>query len=233
MKKWATDNCTVYQVLDGRSNSFLISSSDNFILIDTGRKNSEKKLTNRVNDIVGNNRLSCLILTHTHFDHAENGAKMKNLYDCPVIVHESEAEYLNVGNSPLPKGTNLATGFLVDKFRKKARSRYKYEPLTPDIVVDERYDLDPLGFNAYIIHTPGHSVGSISVVIDDTIAVVGDAMFGVFGNSIYPPFADNPKLLIKSWSKLLETGCKLFLPGHGKEISKELLYKKWSKMNND
>ncbi len=231
MKNWNTCNCTIYQVLDGRTNSFLSNSNNNYILVDTGRENSWKKLISKVDELLGDNKLSCLILTHTHFDHAENVAKIKDHYKCPVIVHKSEAGYLKQGNSPLPKGTNLATGFLVDVFGKKVQFRYNYEPADPDILVDEKYDLNPLGVHAYTIHTPGHSRGSMSVVVDDTIAIVGDAMFGVFRNSIYPPFADAPETMVKTWRKLLETDCKLFLPGHGKEINRELLEKQWKKYN--
>ena len=121
----------------------------------------------------------------------------------------------------------------MDVFGKKMQSRYEYDPADPDIYVDEKYDLKPLKLNAHIIHTPGHSKGSMSIVIDNEIALVGDAMFGVFGKSIYPPFADNPEILIESWGKLLDTGCSSFLPGHGKEISRELVEKQYYKHKND
>jgi len=48
-------------------------------------------------------------------------------------------------------------------------------------------------------------------------------MLGICRNSIFPPFADNIRELLKSWEILLETECHLFLPGHGKAISRELL----------
>ena len=108
-------------------------------------------------------------------------------------------------------------------------SHYSYEPVDPDIFIDENYSLNNLGFNVDIIHTPGHSNGSISVVIDNSIALLGDTLFGVFGNSVCPPFADDTKILIKSWKKLLNTPCSLFLPGHGKEISRKLLESQYYK----
>lgn len=229
MKKWATDSCIIYQVLEGRSNSFLVNSGNSYILVDTGRGNSWKKLTNKLDEILGENKLSYLILTHTHFDHVENAAKIKEKYKTKIIVHQSESEYLRQGDSPLPKGTNLATGFMTNTFGKRAQSRYNYEPVNPDILVDEKYDLINFGLDVYIFHTPGHSKGSISVIIDNNVAIVGDAMFGIFGNSIYPPFADHPEVMVKSWKKLIKTGCKLFLPGHGKEISSKLLKSQYEK----
>jgi glyoxylase-like metal-dependent hydrolase (beta-lactamase superfamily II) len=58
---------------------------------------------------------------------------------------------------------------------------------------------------------------------------VGDAMFGVFWWSVFPPFADDVPIMIRSWGKLLNTGSKLFLPGHGTENSRELLEKQYNK----
>lgn len=71
MKTWNTQNYIIYQVLKGRSNSFLVNSGDNYILIDTCRGNSWKELTAKIDKILGENELSDLILTHTHFDHVE------------------------------------------------------------------------------------------------------------------------------------------------------------------
>jgi hydroxyacylglutathione hydrolase len=229
MKKKITRNCIIYQVLEGRSNSFLINQENNYFLIDTGRENSWKELKGKLDALLGGNKLSCLILTHTHFDHAENAAKLKKKYNCKIIVHESEEKNLKRGYNTLPQGTNPITGVMTTILGKKLQSRYKYEPAYPDIPVGEKYDLSSFGFNAYILHTPGHSKGSMSVVIDNEIAIVGDTMFGVFGNSIYPPFADYTEAMIGSWGKLLDTDCKLFLPGHGKVISRELLEKQCQK----
>jgi len=230
---WNTNNCIVYQVLEGRSNSFLLNQKNNYILIDTGRNNSWKELSGKLNKILGEDKLSCLILTHTHFDHVENAASIKEKYGTKLIVHKSEAEFLKQGNAPLPKGTNLAAGFIVDILGKGMQSKYNYEPVVPDIIVEEKYELRSFGFDAYIIHTPGHSIGSISIIIDDELAIVGDTMHGVFPNSAYPPFADNPKIIVESWNKLLETDCELFLPGHGKAVSRKLLEKQYEKHKKD
>jgi hydroxyacylglutathione hydrolase len=233
MNMWTTNSCTIYQILKGRSNSFLINQENNYILTDTGRKNSRKELSGKLNKILGEDKLSCLILTHTHFDHVENAASIKEKYGTKLIVHKSEAEYLKQGNAPLPKGTNLAAGFIVDILGKGMQSKYNYEPVVPDIIVEEKYELSSFGFDAYIIHTPGHSIGSISIIIDEEVAIVGDTLHGVFPNSAYPPFADNPKIMVESWNKLLETGCELFLPGHGKAVSRKLLEKQYEKHKKD
>jgi glyoxylase-like metal-dependent hydrolase (beta-lactamase superfamily II) len=232
MKKWiTTSGQVVYQVLSGRSNSFLVSSNDKFLLVDTGRKNSWTKLSKNLDEILGENKLSCLILTHTHYDHAENAAKIKEKYGAKIIVQKNETNYLETGRSPLPRGTNILTRFLINNLAKKIPFQTDFEPIDFDIKIDQKYDLKFWGFNAFILPTPGHSTGSISVIIDNELAIVGDALFGVFKWSVYPPFADDNKIMIKSWGKLLETGCLTYLPGHGTEISVNLLKKQYAQHN--
>ncbi len=55
----------------------------------------------------------------------------------------------------------------------------------------------------------------------------GYAAFGIFRNTIFPPFADNTRRLIQSWKKLLDTPCHTFLPGHGGPITRKMLEKEY------
>jgi hydroxyacylglutathione hydrolase len=75
---------------------------------------------------------------------------------------------------------------MTDVFAQKLVQRYlRYTPADCDILVEERYDLNDLGFKGYIIHTPGHSPGSISVILENEIAIVGDTLFGVSENQYF------------------------------------------------
>lgn len=231
MKKWITKNGTeIYQALKGRSNSFLISKNNKYILIDTGPENSWNSLNKILEDIDKRQKPPLtLVLTHVHYDHVENSSKIKEKFDTKIIVHRSEANFLGKGINSLCLGSFFLTKLLINLFGKKLLSIIKYKPVDYDILVDDKYDLDFLGFNACLIHTPGHSEGSISLIIDNEIAIVGDAMFGVFKHSVFPPFAVNPKKMIESWGKLLETGCTLYLPGHGNGKHRELLQRQYNK----
>lgn len=234
MKCWDTKSGQkIFQILGGRCNSFLLSNGDRYILIDTGRENKWNKLKKRLDKIqLNENYLSALILTHTHFDHAENAYRIKENYKTNLIVHKSEADFISSGNNPVIRGTNLITEFITRVIGTRILQFVKYKPVDYDIVVEDKYDLSELGFNAYIIHTPGHSIGSISIIIDNEIAIVGDAMFGIFRNSVFPPYAEQPEIMIRSWKKLLDTGCSLFIPAHGTANSKELLQKEYEKYKN-
>lgn len=79
------------------------------------------------------------------------------------------------------------------------------------------------------MHTPGHSIGSMSIIVDNEVAIVGDSMFGVFKWSVFPPFAEDCKQMIQSWGKLLETNCSIFIPSHGTENNRLLVQKDYKK----
>jgi glyoxylase-like metal-dependent hydrolase (beta-lactamase superfamily II) len=66
-------------------------------------------------------------------------------------------------------------------------------------------------------------------VIDNEAAIVGDAMFGVFSGSVFPPFADDTRSMVKSWKKLLDTGCGIYLPAHGWERRRDVLERQYEK----
>lgn len=229
MKKWRTKNgYEIILLLSGRSNVFLLSNGKRNILIDTSVARLWIKLQKQLY-ILGIDTIDYLILTHAHFDHAANAKRIKKKFNSLVIIQYQEENYLSRGDNILPNGTTLLTIPIINLLGKRFFHRYKYEPCSPDILVDSKYDLKEFGFNAYLLHTPGHTRGSMSLIVDDEIAIVGDTMFGVFGWSVFPPYAEDKELMIKSWGKLLRTKCSNFLPSHGTENSKLLVQKDYNK----
>jgi glyoxylase-like metal-dependent hydrolase (beta-lactamase superfamily II) len=106
---------------------------------------------------------------------------------------------------------------------------FRYDPYASDHIFQCTFDLNRFGINGYLIHTPGHSPGGATVVIDGVVAIAGDSMIGTTPGKPFPPFADSVELLLRSWRKIIDTGCETFLPGHGKQISREELIMEYEK----
>lgn len=233
MKKVTSSQGTkIFSIASGRSNVFLVLSGNNKILVDTGPAFMQKIIFRRLRKL-SIRTIDYIVLTHSHFDHAANARAIKDFFNARVIVHASEEEYLRSGDSPVPAGTNLFTGWLTGTFGKMANQMVKYQGCEADITIDHQLNLSEDLKNIQIIHTPGHSAGSVCVIIDNEIALAGDTLFGTYPGSCFPPFADDRKLLFKSWELLLKTGCSIFFPSHGsvrtrEQVSRELNKRKRS-----
>jgi glyoxylase-like metal-dependent hydrolase (beta-lactamase superfamily II) len=229
MKNWKTEKGTeIFQVLNRRSNSYLICSGNRNLLVDTGRVSSYNQLQKNISTLnIKPESIGLLILTHTHYDHCQNACTIKEQTNCKIVVSEKESVYTERGFTPLPNGTFVLTGMISNLGKWIGQWRFGYKPFAADLMIAKEFDLEP--FNIKVIPTPGHSPGSISVIVDGEIAIVGDALFGVFRKSVFPPFAEDVNEMIDSWGRLLETGCNIFLPGHGHEIKRELLQTEYEK----
>ena len=231
MKNWKTKNgYEIYRVLAGRSNCYLVSNGKHNILIDTGIGSAFKKLYQNIESLkLSNKKISFLILTHTHFDHCQNAKRIKEFENCRVIISEKEKESVEKGYTTLPNGTVPLTKLIAALGKKIGERKFGYEKFFPDILVQESIDLIKYGLDIKVVATPGHSQGSISVIIDNEIALVGDTLFGIYINSVFPSYAEDPIEMIMSWGKLLDTSCRIFLPGHGRAIKRELLQKEFER----
>ena len=231
MQSWVTgDGQIIRRVLTGRSSAFLVSNGENHVLIDTGHASGYRQLRRNLARLrVPQEKLSACILTHAHYDHAENAHRIKAAYATTLIIQQEEAGYLSRGENPMIYGTTRFVRSLTNLLGKRILARVSYPPAVADQTFDESLDLSPFGVNAYTLHTPGHSAGSASVIVAGEIALAGDALFGVFHNAAFPPFADLPLVLIESWKKLLDTGCTLFLPAHGGSVTREVLEREYEK----
>jgi len=207
----------IFKLTPARCNIFIVRRDSRTIMIDTGISFDRSRIEHALErkGIIP----EAVVLTHTHFDHAGNAAWLSREYGAEIVVQEDEKDVLARGDTPIPKGTYQFTKGLVS-LGKKIAPVFKYEPCKSDHVFKETFDLNRFGINGYIIHTPGHSPGGATVVIDNAVAIAGDSIIGTMPGSPFPPFADDEHQLIASWKKILGTGCHTFLPGHGKPVSR-------------
>lgn len=204
----------------GKSNAYLIPSKNGYILVDAGVKGKEKVIKETLErNGASFSDIDLIIVTHVHYDHVGSLSALKSLSKAPVMVHQKEYELLASGLSDFPKGT-MKFSKAVSKIANAVLSG-SFEGVKADILIDDTYDLSIFGINGKVIYTPGHTQGSISILIEEEHLICGDTFFNVFKKSVYPPFANDEKELFKSWIKIKERNPKLFYPGHG-----EMFYKR-------
>lgn len=231
MKVWKLNHgIEIHQVLSGRSNSYLLITNEQCILIDTGVNKSFHTLKKNIEKVNKQHKpISFLILTHTHFDHCQSVNELKATYNCKVIVSKEAQASIKNGYTVLPKGTLFFTKIISKLGHIIKSKRIRYKPFCVDIFIEKEYAIRSNDMNLEIIKTDGHSKDSMSIIVNNEIGIVGDTLFGVFSNRVFPPFADDIKKLIHSWKKLLQTKCNVFLPGHGQEIRRNTLKKELNK----
>jgi glyoxylase-like metal-dependent hydrolase (beta-lactamase superfamily II) len=194
------------------SNNPLIITKDSCnIIIDTGRKSSWKSISEKLDKMLGENSLNAVILTHAHYDHVENTKAIKEKYNAKIIIHKSEAVYLQKGeSSPLP-AWKYSMGERINQLEEYKKY---YPPVEPDILINDYLDLGEYGVNAYVINTPGHTMGSITIVINDEVAVIGDATVKVTKKPFEKKLKKISKEAMDSWEKLIRLNCKYYITSH-------------------
>jgi hydroxyacylglutathione hydrolase len=216
----------------GYSNVTLIVNGSSSILIDTGVKGFLSKIMMmfKQNNLKPED-IRLIILTHTHYDHTGNLHKLKKLTGAKVAVNKNEFENLRDGYMPIPGGQRFLMQIISRMGRLLVPGFASPKPFTADVVIDSEFDLAPYGIEGKIIHTPGHSGGSQSVVMGKLV-IAGDCFMNMNYGVIFPHFAENPQLLLMTWQKLFNMGIEEIYPGHGRKLDSVKAYSvflKWRK----
>jgi glyoxylase-like metal-dependent hydrolase (beta-lactamase superfamily II) len=159
-------------------------------IIDPGAEPNRIKECLRSNNFTPN----FIINTHGHGDHiAANGA-----FDVPILIHRLDAEFLK---DPVK---NMSKFFIFSVTSPKA-SR----------LLEDGEVLTVGDLSLSIMHTPGHTPGSVSIGING-IVFTGDALFeGSIGRTDFP-YGDEAALLRSIKEKLLTlSDDTIVYPGHG------------------
>ncbi len=210
----------IIKIAPAKCNVWLIINAEKSILVDAGYSGKIRDFEHTLVDNGLKPRdITMIIMTHIHFDHSFRLKELREFTRARVVVNENEVGYLEQGYCPFPHGTRWYSGIISWIGRHLVYRIGKFDAVSPDIITKSKLDLTRYGMEGDIIPTPGHTSGSQSLVIGEN-AFVGDDMFGIFRNSILPPFANDINTLYKSWQVLLDTGCINFYPGHGSVIDR-------------
>lgn len=202
------------------SNAFL-AVGKRPVLVDAGSPGEEHKIASAIQSAgVALEQVALILLTHAHRDHAGGAKAMRQMTGAPVALHPAENAMLQRGHmgklTPVRPRHAILEPFLNRPF----------DGFTPDVAVQEGMRLEAYGLQAEVIETPGHSRGSVSVVLANNDALAGDLVIGGFLGGLLdsrrrrlPYFAEDLPTLHRSIAKLSRVAPGQWFLGHGGPVA--------------
>jgi hydroxyacylglutathione hydrolase len=141
-----------------------------------------------------------LLLTHGHFDHVPEVAKVKQRFGCQIGCHPDTVPMISDPNFFRAYGFQL-----------------EIEPVQPDFLIEASDRRDFLGMEMQVLEVPGHSPGSLCFFSrEDALLVGGDVLFAGGVGRWDLPGGDGELLFRGIRTKLYPLGDNVtVLPGHG------------------
>jgi len=199
-------------------NCYLVKTPSGYFLIDTG-------LPKRRNDLVREletvgckpGDLKLIIITHGHLDHNGNTAYLRERYDTKIAMHNGDSAMTVSGD--MFRGMKGLTVAIV-RMMLPLVGLSRYDSFTPDIILEDGHDLSEYGFDARVVHTPGHSKGSIGILTTGGDFFCGDLLVNM-DKPAKNTLIDDSAELDASVERLRTLEIKTVYPGHGKPFQME------------
>lgn len=213
----------------GLTHVYLLPGVSGYLMIDAGPRGTAPSFFRSLRRYgILPTQIRLILITHVHFDHVGSLHAIQQHCGCPVLVHQTEAELLSRGRVVLPPGMHPLTRQLVrwaNRHPRLVNRLFRFDPVTPDHAMMGPLDLTPLGFDAHALPTPGHTLGSLSVITASGQAFVGDLAVNYLpgGGPYWPPFGDSRRLIRDSWQTLRNHGATTICPAHGQPFRIEKL----------
>jgi hydroxyacylglutathione hydrolase len=209
----------------GSVNCYLIRTETGYILVDTGASNERTHLAEEIEGAgckAGDLRL--IFITHGDFDHTGNAAYLRKRFGTKIAMHRNDSAMIESGDmfagrrkTPILTRMILPIASIIFGFGKSERCR-------PDLHIEDGHDLGEYGFDAKVMHIPGHSKGSIGILTARGDLFCGDLLVNS-DKPVLNSIIDDPAAAKGNLEELKHLGINTLYPGHGKPFPMELLTK--------
>lgn len=202
------------------ANAFLVESPRGRVLVDSGTEGSSAKLLSALVRL-GVERagdLDLLVVTHAHPDHAGGAKAVREAFGPFVAVHPGDLAWLESGQ-PDPPPIHEPEGHVADLLVDREAD---FPAVRADILLGDGQDLSSFGVPARVRHLPGHTRGTVAVVLEGGDAFMGDilraeddARHESDNAARTHPFGHDPQADRENVRALLADGVERFFVGHG------------------
>lgn len=175
----------------GFTTSYLIKN-EKPVLVDAGIPGTRDRFFRAFTETgIAPASLALIVVTHGHWDHLGALADIKETGDIPVLAGKEDSAIIASGAMPYPPALTAWGHAIIWLMKTGLLRRKAFCPVTADLILEgEEKDLRELGVDGRVIATPGHTRGSISLLLASGEAFVGDLAAGGFpmrfGNGSMP-----------------------------------------------
>jgi glyoxylase-like metal-dependent hydrolase (beta-lactamase superfamily II) len=211
-------------------NSCYLIRGKSTIMVDGGPPNKLRAFRRKLGRLyIHPEEIKLVVLTHSHFDHVGSAEQISELTGAKIIAHEEERYFLENSKLAMIKGVDLWGKITLPVFFPFFKL-ISYPKVETDIFFSEKeYSLDEFGVDGKILHTPGHTSGSLSILLN-----TGEAFVGCLAHNGWPfrstpglpIYAQNIDLIKESWRLLIAKGARTVFPGHGKPFPIDVIKRK-------
>lgn len=181
----------------GNTNCYYIKGKNGSILVDTDWAGTLQAFYKKIKELNIKN-IDYLLITHYHPDHMGIAQDIIEM-GTKLLLVDIQKEYLHSSDIIFQKDKNI-----------------QFKPINTEPVIisceQSRNFLKDLGIDGEIIYTPGHSEDSISIILDDAIALVGDLY------DLNSAVAFNDEKINNSWKSILSHNISKVCYGHHEQI---------------
>lgn len=200
-------------------------------MIDTGDASDcatlEKELDHAM---VTPENLKLVILTHGDFDHAGNVAFLQTKYAVKIAMHADDLGMVERGDQSWnrkAKSDRISFfGRIIIFISSHLAKPVQFKSIKPDILLVDGQGLSEYGFEAKVLHLPGHSKGSIGILTAEGCLFCGDLLMNMFKPDLHF-MIDNYADFTASIEKLTKLNIKMVYPGHGKPFPMDQFMKNY------
>lgn len=222
----ATDAPTVVQIVLPMSNAYLIKAQRPVLIDSGGPEDAEKIVEALTRAGVAPRDLGLILLTHGHADHAGAARRLHALTGAPIALGAEDEAMTAVGRNGKLDPVGIEA-WMIRPFVSPP-----FPPFRPDIRVEKQLDLAPWGVAGRAIALPGHTPGSLAILLDDHSAFVGDLMRGGSMGGRLNPHAPHDHYFQPDLARahrdicaLLDRGVETFYVGHGGPLDRAAVQK--------